>query len=325
MSYKHSVVFKNFVSYERSFGFPVCPSWFSSLPELVFQSSLVGFLAYLGCFSSLPELVSIKEDLSQNNFTGQLTNKCFCFQRLRRSLPPSLIRRMSTSTWTTTTSATGMPTLEPEPCRLRSSSFRHPRDSTPSSSPTGSRSNSPSPSSPTTVTLTIPKSRSFSVASPSTHNLPPSQKRLVRKSVGFAPLSTDLKSDAFKPVSPLVGGDGVHTGDGSKTYPTSAKDAQSVSVKRLNVTSDYESNDSPSSSDHSDNVLTGEDLVGSPPKKLICRSDINPLVHKPALSSSVCIFLSAVFLCIESVFIYDILITKKNMTKRCASGVLEKN
>ncbi|XP_064617945.1 LOW QUALITY PROTEIN: cGMP-inhibited 3',5'-cyclic phosphodiesterase 3A-like [Liolophura sinensis] len=233
---------------------------------------------------SLTESSSYGSDSEDLPYTGERPSSLP--KRLRRSLPPSLIRRMSTSTWTTTTSATGMPTLEPEPCRLRSSSFRHPRDSTPSSSPTGSRSNSPSPSSPTTVTLTIPKSRSFSVASPSTHNLPPSQKRLVRKSVGFAPLNTDLKPDTFKPVSPLVGGDGVHTGDSSKTYPTSAKDAQSVSVKRLNVTSDYESNDSPSSSDHSDNVLTGEDLVGSPPKKLICRNDINPLVHKPAISSS---------------------------------------
>lgn len=31
---------------------------------------------------------------------------------------------MSTSTWTTTTSATGMPTIEPEPCRKRTASFR---------------------------------------------------------------------------------------------------------------------------------------------------------------------------------------------------------
>lgn len=32
---------------------------------------------------------------------------------------------MSTSTWTTTTSATGLPTLEPEPSRKRSTSFRN--------------------------------------------------------------------------------------------------------------------------------------------------------------------------------------------------------
>lgn len=50
-------------------------------------------------------------------------------QRFRRNLPPSLLRRMSTSTWTTTTSATGLPTLEPEPSRKRSTSFRHPADS----------------------------------------------------------------------------------------------------------------------------------------------------------------------------------------------------
>ncbi|KAJ8786001.1 hypothetical protein J1605_006581 [Eschrichtius robustus] len=36
-------------------------------------------------------------------------------KRLRRSLPPGLLRRVS-STWTTTTSATGLPTLEPAPC-----------------------------------------------------------------------------------------------------------------------------------------------------------------------------------------------------------------
>ncbi|XP_064105176.1 uncharacterized protein LOC135214754 isoform X4 [Macrobrachium nipponense] len=42
----------------------------------------------------------------------------------RRSVNPTLLRRMSTSTWTTTTSATGMPTLEPGPCRKRASSFR---------------------------------------------------------------------------------------------------------------------------------------------------------------------------------------------------------
>ncbi|XP_054724493.1 cGMP-inhibited 3',5'-cyclic phosphodiesterase 3A-like [Uloborus diversus] len=46
-------------------------------------------------------------------------------KRLRKNLPPSLLRRMSTATWTTTTSATGMPTLEPEPLRKRSTSFRN--------------------------------------------------------------------------------------------------------------------------------------------------------------------------------------------------------
>uniref|UniRef100_A0A3B3T7A1 Phosphodiesterase n=1 Tax=Paramormyrops kingsleyae TaxID=1676925 RepID=A0A3B3T7A1_9TELE len=45
-------------------------------------------------------------------------------KRLRRSLPPGLLRRIS-STWTTTTSATGLPTIEPGPvCRDRSASIK---------------------------------------------------------------------------------------------------------------------------------------------------------------------------------------------------------
>ncbi|GFT09619.1 cGMP-inhibited 3',5'-cyclic phosphodiesterase A [Trichonephila clavipes] len=46
-------------------------------------------------------------------------------KRLRKNLAPNVLRRMSTATWTTTTSATGMPTLEPEPLRKRSTSFRN--------------------------------------------------------------------------------------------------------------------------------------------------------------------------------------------------------
>ncbi|KAF0030502.1 hypothetical protein F2P81_017233 [Scophthalmus maximus] len=50
-------------------------------------------------------------------------------KRLRRSLPPGLLRRIS-STWTTTTSATGLPTLEPGPVRRdRSASIKHTADS----------------------------------------------------------------------------------------------------------------------------------------------------------------------------------------------------
>ncbi|XP_012880508.1 PREDICTED: cGMP-inhibited 3',5'-cyclic phosphodiesterase A-like [Dipodomys ordii] len=47
-------------------------------------------------------------------------------KRLRKSLPPGLLRRVS-STWTTTTSATGLPTLEPAPVRRDqgSSSTKH--------------------------------------------------------------------------------------------------------------------------------------------------------------------------------------------------------
>lgn len=178
---------------------------------------------------------------------------------------------MSTSTWTTTTSATGMPTLEPEPCRIRSSSFRHSRDGTPGSSPVGSRSNSPSPSSPTVV-LTIPKSRSFSLATP-TQVATSHSKRLSRKSmspsVGSDSAVSPSKIDAIKHISPLAKDEfeaGVEEGDRSKIISKE----HFASFRRLNVTSDYESNDSPSSSDHSDNVMTSDDLVsGSPPKKVI--------------------------------------------------------
>ncbi|XP_013860781.1 cGMP-inhibited 3',5'-cyclic phosphodiesterase A isoform X3 [Austrofundulus limnaeus] len=49
-------------------------------------------------------------------------------KRLRRSLPPGLLRRIS-STWTTTTSATGLPTIEPGPVRRdRSASIRQTSD-----------------------------------------------------------------------------------------------------------------------------------------------------------------------------------------------------
>uniref|UniRef100_A0A3Q4H710 Phosphodiesterase n=1 Tax=Neolamprologus brichardi TaxID=32507 RepID=A0A3Q4H710_NEOBR len=50
-------------------------------------------------------------------------------KRLRRSLPPGLLRRIS-STWTTTTSATGLPTIEPGPVRRdRSASNKHTTES----------------------------------------------------------------------------------------------------------------------------------------------------------------------------------------------------
>ncbi|KAJ8006759.1 hypothetical protein DPEC_G00110550 [Dallia pectoralis] len=50
-------------------------------------------------------------------------------KRLRRSLPPGLLRRISSS-WTTTTSATGLPTIEPGPIRRdRSASVKTLHDS----------------------------------------------------------------------------------------------------------------------------------------------------------------------------------------------------
>nr|XP_019943458.1 PREDICTED: cGMP-inhibited 3',5'-cyclic phosphodiesterase A-like [Paralichthys olivaceus] len=70
-------------------------------------------------------------------------------KRLRRSLPPGLLRRISSS-WTTTTSATGLPTIEPGPVRRdRSASIKHTTDSE-------SWNNS--------VMMTISKSRSMSAS-----------------------------------------------------------------------------------------------------------------------------------------------------------------
>ena len=190
-------------------------------------------------------------------------------QRLRRSLPPSLLRRMSTSTWTTTTSATGMPTLELEPCRVRSSSFRHSRDATPGSSPVESRSNSPSPSSPTVV-LTIPKSRSFSLAAtqPSISAVNSHLKRATRKSV--TPLSSvdtsAVSNYTDNKISPLVKSDLQDNAD--ERMRISALNKEHLTSIRKNITSDYEScNESPSSSDHSDNIPIADDFSGSPPKK----------------------------------------------------------
>ncbi|XP_047450473.1 cGMP-inhibited 3',5'-cyclic phosphodiesterase A-like [Mugil cephalus] len=71
-------------------------------------------------------------------------------KRLRRSLPPGLLRRIS-STWTTTTSATGLPTIEPGPVRRdRSASIKHTTDS-------GEAWNN-------SVMMTISKSRSMSAS-----------------------------------------------------------------------------------------------------------------------------------------------------------------
>ncbi|XP_069104375.1 cGMP-inhibited 3',5'-cyclic phosphodiesterase 3A-like isoform X2 [Argopecten irradians] len=226
---------------------------------------------------SLTESTNYSSDNEESPYTGERPS--MLPKKMRRSLPPSLIRRMSTSTWTTTTSATGMPTLELEPCRIRSSSFRHSRDGTPASSPVGSRSNSPSPSSPTVV-LTIPKSRSFSLASPSPVGSSHS-KRFSRKSMASSVQGLessagrgDSISSSSKHISSYstsntkedLSSSAMEEGEHSK-LPL-IKEQQITSLRRLNITSDYESNDSPSSSDHSDGVMTSDDLVsGSPPKR----------------------------------------------------------
>ncbi|XP_075705145.1 cGMP-inhibited 3',5'-cyclic phosphodiesterase 3A isoform X2 [Rhinoderma darwinii] len=74
-------------------------------------------------------------------------------KRLRRSLPPGLSRRVS-STWTTTTSATGLPTLEPAPVRRDRSGSIKPTDTTSASANPETWNN--------TLLGGISKSRSFS-------------------------------------------------------------------------------------------------------------------------------------------------------------------
>lgn len=196
-----------------------------------------------------------------------------CFQRLRRSLPPNLLRRMSTSTWTTTTSATGLPTVETETCRTRHASFRHLRgkvgtggaatDLSPGSSPTGSNCNSPSPGSPTasvnslaTVSLVIPKSKSFSATS--------AGLMLSATSSGLSSLassrktSTASKSEAVSTrtsVSELPDEEELNVPSqhqlADDIMPSSLV-TPSLIVSRVHLTSDYESSDSPSSGELSD-------------------------------------------------------------------------
>ncbi|XP_051029385.1 cGMP-inhibited 3',5'-cyclic phosphodiesterase 3A [Phodopus roborovskii] len=84
---------------------------------------------------------------------GLEKDKLAISKRLRRSLPPGLLRRVS-STWTTTTSATGLPTLEPAPVRRDRSASIKPHDA-----PSPSALNPDSWNTPGSMTLT--KSRSF--------------------------------------------------------------------------------------------------------------------------------------------------------------------
>ncbi|XP_040824010.1 cGMP-inhibited 3',5'-cyclic phosphodiesterase A [Ochotona curzoniae] len=74
-------------------------------------------------------------------------------KRLRRSLPPGLLRRVS-STWTTTTSATGLPTLEPAPVRRDRSASIKLHEAPSVSAVTPDSWNSP-------AMMTLTKSRSF--------------------------------------------------------------------------------------------------------------------------------------------------------------------
>ncbi|XP_016052899.1 PREDICTED: cGMP-inhibited 3',5'-cyclic phosphodiesterase A [Miniopterus natalensis] len=99
-------------------------------------------------------VVSFSENYTcSDSEEGSEKDKLAIPKRLRKSLPPGLLRRVS-STWTTTTSATGLPTLEPAPVRRdRSASIKlH-------ESPLTGAVSSDSWNNPAMMTLT--KSRSF--------------------------------------------------------------------------------------------------------------------------------------------------------------------
>ncbi|XP_054706537.1 cGMP-inhibited 3',5'-cyclic phosphodiesterase 3A-like [Uloborus diversus] len=202
-------------------------------------------------------------------------------KRFRRNLPPSLLRRMSTSTWTTTTSATGLPTLEPEPSRKRSTSFRHPTDSQ-NTSPRGG--NSPqagcaiSPSRSQLVSMpTCSKGRSYSTTSIPSNSLSRRNSRDRKTVCSLHPLtSAEIEAlheahahredelQLFQMRMELQGG-------GEADVETTEDDEEGSQplpplpcIRRVNISSDYESsNESPGSSDNNDVTLSDDRLPRS--------------------------------------------------------------
>ncbi|MBN3301646.1 PDE3A phosphodiesterase, partial [Amia calva] len=113
-------------------------------------------------------------------------------KRLRRSLPPGLLRRIS-STWTTTTSATGLPTIEPGPVRRDRSASIKPVHETPTCSTVNSDSWNSS------VLLTISKSRSMSATYPASTANHLNSKRQSRP--GYPPSNiSPLTSPCHSPI-----------------------------------------------------------------------------------------------------------------------------
>ncbi|CAH1250436.1 PDE3A [Branchiostoma lanceolatum] len=166
-------------------------------------------------------------------------------KRLRRSLPISLIRRMST-TWTTTTSATGMPTLEPEPSRMRSASLRQPREGPPI---TGN-------------SLGYIKPRSFSTSASSAFGTMPLNAPFRRGRGSWA-------SGDFSPTRPVPNPYSRTLSDETdlirRRYQSSLENLMAEKQEKREtdspgrqVTSDYDSADA-NNSDSSDNQLQGEE------------------------------------------------------------------
>lgn len=235
-----------------------------------------------GASVSLSEFNS-GSDTEEIPFTGEKPSALS--KRFRRNIPPSLLRRMSTSTWTTTTSATGLPTLEPEPSRKRSTSFRHTAESS------GSQATSPNATSgdkisPTSGSLTpkgtcsispsglshldksptcVTKARSFSTTSiPSSTNGRRGSRE--RKTVcSLHPLTAmDMENlmEVHAYAKELENRAREQDGDTTEEEEGMASHLPPLpSIRKINITSDYESsNESPGSSDNNDVRLSTEDL-----------------------------------------------------------------
>ncbi|XP_053728749.1 cGMP-inhibited 3',5'-cyclic phosphodiesterase 3A-like isoform X1 [Synchiropus splendidus] len=130
-------------------------------------------------FLADPHACSDSEDVSEK------PDRLAIPKRLRRSLPPGLLRRIS-STWTTTTSATGLPTIEPGPLhRDRSASIKH----------TESEWNN-------SIMLTISKSRSMSASCAASITNHLHGKPLIRP--GFPPSSVSPRGSS-SPSTPIQG------------------------------------------------------------------------------------------------------------------------
>lgn len=167
-------------------------------------------------------------------------------------MPPSLLRRMSTSTWTTTTSATGMPTLEPEPSRKRSTSFRNLAQSPVSAAPPLPGYDGCDAIGLTTNTLVFSsssmpmKTRSYSTTALPIGTLASLQTTRERYERHLL-LSSSINESVFNR-------DALDDKESEETIETDRVNTDLKGTKkfypRLNLTSDYDSsNDSPSGSD----------------------------------------------------------------------------
>uniref|UniRef100_A0A674M9L5 Phosphodiesterase n=1 Tax=Takifugu rubripes TaxID=31033 RepID=A0A674M9L5_TAKRU len=132
-----------------------------------------------------PRLPADMHACSDSEDGPEKTERLAIPKRLRRSLPPGLLRRIS-STWTTTTSATGLPTIEPGPLRRdRSASIKCATESE-------SWANS--------LMMTISKSRSMSASCAAYNHL--YSQTLARS--GFAPSNVSPLSSPC-PSPPVLG------------------------------------------------------------------------------------------------------------------------